>query len=86
MDDDQLGHAPAIPYDELKASIGADPVALARLDALRDHLGEASPNRGRIEEHVGALRGFANIEAQIATWWESPPVQRFVNNLTNAGL
>jgi hypothetical protein len=77
---------PDLPLDELRNALGDHPEGLAATDALHASVNHETPNAEHITEHVHTLRGIPAAEAVIANWYESEPVQRFVLNLTNAGL
>ncbi len=77
---------PVVPHEHLHAALPPDHPAHATIDALHAEMRSASPDRGKIEAHVGRLRGIPELEATVVTWWERPAVQRFVADLGQIGL
>jgi len=77
---------PALAPGDLHASLPPEHPAHATIDELHAELGKSAPDRRSIEAHVGRLRSVPELEAAIATWWESPPTQRFIANLSQIGL
>ncbi len=86
MNDQGRPPKPHLPYDELHAAIGSDPVARRELDALRERLAEPAPDPVQVARHVDALRGVHDVEARIANWWDDPATQRWIMAITSAGL
>jgi len=78
--------APGFPSDELHASLPEEHERHATIDRLRDEMASPQPDRETIERHVQTLRGLPELEATVATWWESPTTQRFIANLSQIGL
>jgi uncharacterized small protein (DUF1192 family) len=56
------------------------------IDRLRAELAKPTPSRAALEGHVGRLRSVRELEAIVANWWDSPPVQRIIADLTQIGL
>ena len=77
---------PALPHEELHAALPEQHDAHATIERLRDEVTAPRPSRSAIEEHVGTLRAFPELEATVAGWWESPATQRFLWNLSQTGL
>lgn len=77
---------PHPPYDEMRKRIGDDRAARQTLDALQTHLTGPRPERATVERHVGLLRRVGTLEAIVANWWDDPVTQRWIKNLTDAGL
>ena len=77
---------PALPHEDLHAALPTQHGAHATIDRLRDEIAAPQPSRAAIEEHVGTLRALPELEARVATWWESPGTQRFLWNLSQTGL
>jgi hypothetical protein len=86
MDDQERPARPQLPFDELRAAVGADPAARTALEELRAHLETPAPDPEAVRRHVDALRGVRDIEARIANWWDDPETQRWVMTITDAGL
>ncbi|MBV8725341.1 MAG: hypothetical protein JO078_07270 [Candidatus Eremiobacteraeota bacterium] len=78
--------APAFPGEELHASLPEQHEQHTTITRLRDEMASPQPNREAIERHVQTLRGLPELEATVATWWESPATQRFIANLSQIGL
>ncbi|MBV9233201.1 MAG: hypothetical protein JO030_04100 [Candidatus Eremiobacteraeota bacterium] len=74
------------PGERLHAALTAGHQDHRTIDRLRDEIAAPRPNREAIESHVQTLRGLPELEATVATWWESPVTQRFVANLSQIGL
>ncbi len=83
MTDDVRPHPPT---DALRAALAEHPEGLAAADALHASVAHASPDAATIAAHAATLRGIPRAEAIVVNWYESAPVQRFIANLTNAGL
>jgi hypothetical protein len=81
-----MADLPPLPHDDLHTALGAEHPERSTVERLRAELAAAQPDRAAIEEHVGRLRSLPEVAASIATWWEDPATQRFINNLTNTGL
>jgi len=77
---------PTLPREDLHAALPPGHAAHATIDKLHGELERSAPDRRSIEAHVGRLRSVPELEAGIATWWESPPTQRFISNLSQIGL
>ena len=77
---------PELPHEDLHAALPEQHPAHATSDRLRDEIQSPKPRRPAIEEHVGTLRALPELEARVATWWESPSTQRFMWNLSQIGL
>jgi hypothetical protein len=86
MSDQSPPLRPALPYDELHAALGDDPVARNELEGLRAHLATPTPDAQQVRRHVDALRGVRDAEARIANWWDDPETQRWIMTITDAGL
>jgi|HubBroStandDraft_6_1064221.scaffolds.fasta_scaffold3204718_1 hypothetical protein len=74
---------PPFPADDLRA---AAPGAQPDIDALHDELNSASPDRQRIEEHVGRLRGWDDLVATVERWYMDPRTQAFLEELKATGI
>lgn len=77
---------PKFPLDDLRAAVGGDREAQARLDALNRELSAAKPARSTIASHVGELRKHASIGTLIANWFDDPRTQAFIDELSAGGL
>lgn len=77
---------PDLPHEDLHAALPEQHPAHATIDRLRDEIQSPKPSRPAIEAHVGTLRALPELEARVATWWESPSTQRFMWNLSQIGL
>jgi hypothetical protein len=69
----------------LHAALPPEHPAHSTIDALHAEMRSPSPDRGKIEKHVGHLRGIPELEAAILSWWEKPTVQRIVADLGQIG-
>jgi hypothetical protein len=76
----------ALLREQLHAALPREHPAHATIDRLHAEIESGSPNRRAIEQHAGHLRGFPELEAIVANWWESPTTQRFIGNLGQIGL
>jgi hypothetical protein len=76
----------AFPAEELRAAIPASHGAQETIGDLQAELAKPDPSRGAIEKHVNALRSVRELEAIVANWFDSPPVQRIIADLTQIGL
>lgn len=85
MDDSGRPPVPHPPYDELHAA-ASEPAAREHIDALRSELEAERPNPDAVAAHTDRLRGFRDLEARIATWWESPSTQSWIKALSDANL
>lgn len=72
---------PALPHADLHAALPEDHEAHDTIDALHAEIHKESPHGPTIEKHVDALRGFPELEAIVANWWDSPKTQRFIDVL-----
>jgi hypothetical protein len=70
----------------LRRAAGDDPAAQQHLEALRGELSAERPDAEAVEAHTSRLRAVADLEARIATWWESPDTQRWVKAIADANL
>ncbi|HEY6327057.1 MAG TPA: hypothetical protein VIW73_11160 [Candidatus Cybelea sp.] len=83
---DDTGMIAGEEFVALHAALPPDHPGHGTIDALHAEIHSASPDRGKIEEHVGRLRGIPELEATVVSWWERPGVQRFVDDLGRIGL
>jgi hypothetical protein len=74
------------PYEKLRAAASNDSNAQTRVDALHRELNAERPASSAIREHVAALQKHASLQALIATWFEDPRTQAFIDELTATGL
>lgn len=72
---------PALPHGDLHAALPEEHHAHDTIDALHEELNKESPHRPTIEKHVGTLRGFPQLKAIVADWWDDPKTQRFIDIL-----
>lgn len=77
---------PVIPHEDFHAALPAGHPGHATIDELHAELRSPSPDRRKIEEHVGRLRGIPELEATVVSWWEAPRVQRIISDLGQIGL
>jgi hypothetical protein len=77
---------PVVPHEDLHAALPREHPAHSIIDALHAEMRSPSPDRRKIEAHVGQLRGIPELEATIVSWWEKPAVQRVIGNLGQIGL
>ncbi len=77
---------PVPPHEELHAALPREHPAHSVIDALHAEMRSPSPDRRKIEAHVGQLRGIPELEATIVSWWEKPAVQRVIGDLGQIGL
>lgn len=68
---------PALPRAELHAALAPGHEAHATIDDLHAEISREKPDHATIARHVGTLRGFPELEATIANWWDDPKTQRF---------
>jgi hypothetical protein len=83
MNDDDRPHP---PLEELRSALGDHAEGLAATEALHASVTHEAPDAAQINEHADRLRSIPEAEAIVANWYESEAVQRFLLNLTNAGL
>lgn len=73
-------------HQDFHAALPSGHPGHAAIDELHAEMRSQSPDRRKIEEHVGRLRGIPELEAAVASWWEKPSVQRFIDDLGRIGL
>lgn len=76
---------PVVPHEDFHAALPAGHPGHAHIDGLHAEMGSRSPDRHKIEEHAGRLRGIPELEAAFLSWWEKPAVQRFIADLGQIG-
>ncbi|HET6274613.1 MAG TPA: hypothetical protein VFE16_01580 [Candidatus Cybelea sp.] len=81
-----LQQGAVLPHEDLHAALPEGHDAHATIDKLQAEVEAPSPNPSAIEEHVGALRAFPELEAIVVNWWENPRVQRVIADLGQIGL
>jgi hypothetical protein len=86
MNDSGPPPVPHPPYEELRRAAGDDPIARRHLEELHGELSAERPDPKAVEAHASRLRGIGDLEARIATWWESPETQRWVKAIADANL
>jgi hypothetical protein len=74
------------PAEQLREALPASHPARESVDQLQSELAKPRPDRGVLEQHVGALRSVRELEATVANWWDSPTTQQIVFDLTQIGL
>jgi len=77
---------PVLPQGDFHSALPPHHPAHATIDELHAEMRSRSPDRRKIEEHVGRLRGIPELEATVASWWESPRMQTFIAELGQIGL
>jgi hypothetical protein len=77
---------PVTPHEHFHAALPSEHPAHATIDALHAEMSSPSPDRRKIEAHVGELRGIPELEAIVTSWWEKPAVQRVIDDLGRIGL
>lgn len=82
----QVETRPVVPHEDLHAALPSGHPGHATIDKLHAEMRSPSPDRRKIEAHVGRLRGIPELETAIVAWWERPAVQRFVSDLGQIGL
>jgi len=79
-------NVPHPPYDEFRSAAGQDAEALAAVDDLHASMNAEQPHPPTIAQHVDRLRGVKDAEARVASWYESPVVQKWLAGLSAGGL
>jgi len=77
---------PDFPADRLRAALPDDPEVFERIAALQQELHSEKPATATIHAHVAELRKHASLRTLLATWFEDPRTQAFIDELTAAGL
>ncbi|MGB8907575.1 MAG: hypothetical protein WCC84_02375 [Candidatus Cybelea sp.] len=76
----------ALMREQLHAALPEGHPAHSAIEELHSEIKAKAPNARAIEHHVGALRGFPELEAIVANWWDDPKTQRFIAGLGQIGL
>jgi len=73
-------------YDELHSAAGEDPAVHAQIEQLKESLNAYEPDPSEVVAHASALRAIPGLEARVATWFELPSTQHWLQVLSNIGL
>lgn len=74
---------PDFPYESFATD---DPAHRAALDDFHHEYGNATPDRGRLDEHAERVRSAPGLVGDFERWWLSPRVQAFISELNATGI
>ena len=81
-----MSERPNFPAEDLRAALPDDPEVFKRIAELDDELRAEKPASAKIHAHVTELRKHVPLRTLLATWFEDPRTQAFIDELTAAGL
>jgi hypothetical protein len=76
----------SFPGDDLHTALPDDHGAHESIDRIQAELEKPVPHPAALKTEVGRLRSVRELEATVANWWDSPVVQRIVDDLQKIGL
>lgn len=77
---------PEFPVERLHAALPNGHEAKAQVDALHRELQAPAPSPSRIRQLAAELQRHAPVASIVATWFDDPRTQEFINALVQAGL